>query len=96
MQPLIKSLLFILGPLIVFVVFSATTAAQDKTVLQQDRNLTMKILARSMNQIKKTTDLADIKKSRNNSKVKKMLNELTDGASKNGNVLELAINQLEF
>ena len=63
MQPLIKSLLFILGPLIVFVVFSATTAAQDKTVLQQDRNLTMKILARSMNQIKKTTDLADIKKS---------------------------------
>lgn len=36
--------------------------------------------------------LVDIKKSRNNSKVKKMLNELTDGASKNGNVLELAIN----
>ena len=36
--------------------------------------------------------LNEIKKTRNNSKVEKMLNELTHGASKNGNVLELAIN----
>ena len=36
--------------------------------------------------------LIEIKKTRNNSKVEKMLNELTHGASKNGNVLELAIN----
>ena len=36
--------------------------------------------------------LNEIKKTRNNSKVGKMLNELTHGASKNGNVLELAIN----
>ena len=36
--------------------------------------------------------LNEIKKTRNNSKVEKMLNELTQGASKNGNVLELAIN----
>ena len=36
--------------------------------------------------------LNEIKKARNNSKVEKMLNELTHGASKNGNVLELAIN----
>ena len=61
MQPLIKSLLIIVGPLIAFVVFSATTAAKDKTALQQDRNLTMKIIARSMNQIKKASDLADMK-----------------------------------
>lgn len=59
MLPLIKSFLLVVGPMIVLVGFSATTAAQDKTVLQQERNLTMKILARSMNQIKNATDFAD-------------------------------------
>ena len=36
--------------------------------------------------------LNEIRKTRNNSKVEKMLKELTEGASKDGNVLELAIN----
>ena len=60
MRQVMKSLLLFVGPMIVFVGFSATTTAQDKTVLQQDRNLTMKIIARSMNQIKNATDLADM------------------------------------
>jgi len=52
--------MLILVPMIVFIGLCATTAAQEKSALQQDRNLKMKILARSMNQIKNATGLTDM------------------------------------
>ena len=58
MRLFINSLLFIVGPMFVIIGLSAPTAAQEKTPLQQDRNLTMKVLARSMNQLKNTDNLA--------------------------------------
>ena len=58
MRLFINSLLFIVGPMFVIIGLSAPIAAQEKTPLQQDRNLTMKVLARSMNQLKNTDNLA--------------------------------------
>ena len=60
MRFFIKSLLSLVGPMFVIIGLSAPTAAQDKTALQQDRNLTMKVLARSMSQLKKANNVADM------------------------------------
>ena len=40
---------------------SLTSYAQEKSMLQQDRNATMKILARSMGQLKNASNVTDMK-----------------------------------
>ncbi len=61
MQLIIKFLRFLVGPIIIIIGLTLNSYAQDKTALQQERTATMKILARSMGQLKNASDIADMK-----------------------------------
>lgn len=61
MQQTTKSFCFLLGSIIIAMGFSLTCHAEGLTILQKDRNATMKILARSMGQLKNASDVADMK-----------------------------------
>jgi len=61
MRLTIKFLRFIVGPMIIIIGLALNSYAQDKTPLQQKRTETMKILARSMGQLKNASDIADMK-----------------------------------
>ena len=61
MQLTIKFFRFLVGPMIIILGFALNSYAQDKTALQKERNVTMKILARSMWQLKNASDIADMK-----------------------------------
>ena len=59
---LIKNFLrFLVGPMVIFVGLALNSYAQDKTALQQERTATMKILGRSMGQLKNASNIADMK-----------------------------------
>ena len=59
---LIKNFLrFLVGPMVIIVGLALNSYSQDKTALQQERTATMKILARSMGQLKNASDTADMK-----------------------------------
>ena len=58
---IIKFLRFLVGPMIIIIGLALNSYAQDKTALQQKRTATMKILARSMGQLKNASDIADMK-----------------------------------
>ena len=61
MQLIIKIIGFLVGPIIISVGLALTSYAEDKTDLQKNRNATMKILARSMGQLKNSTDISGMK-----------------------------------
>ena len=59
---LIKNFLrFLVGPMVIIVGLALNSYSQDKTALQQERTATMKILGRSMGQLKNASDTADMK-----------------------------------
>ena len=61
MEQIKKSICFLVVPLIIAMGISLTSYAQEKSILQQDRNATMKILARSMGQLKNASNVTDMK-----------------------------------
>ena len=61
MQLIIKFVRFLVGPMIIIIGLALNTYAQDKTALQQERTATMKILGRSMGQLKNASDTAGMK-----------------------------------
>ena len=61
MQLIIKFVRFLVGPMIIIIGLALNTYAQDKTALQQERTATMKILGRSMGQLKNASDTAHMK-----------------------------------
>jgi len=58
---IINFLRFLVGPMIIIIGLALNSYAQDKTALQQKRTATMKILARSMGQLKNASDITDMK-----------------------------------
>ena len=58
---IVKFLRILVGPMIIVIGLALNSYAQDKTALQQERTATMKILARSMGQLKNASDTADMK-----------------------------------
>ena len=61
MQLTSKFFCFLVAPMIIIIGLALHSHAQDKTALQQERTATMKILARSMGQLKNASDTADMK-----------------------------------
>ena len=61
MQLTLKFFYFLVAPMIIIIGLALHSHAQDKTALQQERTATMKILARSMGQLKNASDTADMK-----------------------------------
>ena len=61
MQLTLKFFCFLVAPMIIIIGLALHSHAQDKTALQQERTATMKILARSMGQLKNASDTADMK-----------------------------------
>jgi len=61
MQLTLKFFRFLVAPMIIIIGLTLNSYAQDKTALQQERTATMKILARSMGQLKNASDIADMK-----------------------------------
>ena len=58
---IIKLLRFLVGSMTITIGLALNSYAQDKTALQQDRTANMKILARSMGQLKNASAIADMK-----------------------------------
>ena len=61
MQLTLKFFLFLLAPMMIIIGLAINSYAQDKTTLQQERTSAMKILARSMGQLKNASDIAEMK-----------------------------------
>ena len=61
MRLTIKFFRYLVAPMIIILGLALNSYAQDKTALQQERTATMKILARSMGQLKSASDTADMK-----------------------------------
>jgi len=61
MQLTLKFFRYLVAPMIIIIGLTLNSYAQDKTDLQQERTATMKILARSMGQLKNASGIADMK-----------------------------------